>query len=178
MGNAASKASRKLPKTGNVISAVKLNPNPNQAPSASGSENRLNYYQPNDGFDPDFDSKLKKIGAVQFKEVPLKYAKDSQMLQAVEARNQLDERMERELKDYKIPRTQLHPSTIFSLLQSRKEGDSDENIKLHFNLDPQFLARLGTRVSIPDPPKAARLRQKQREREAEELKRLSRSNRT
>lgn len=175
MGNAFSKtAARKLPKHGNVISAVNI-PGNQQQPRPSATNEPLNG-QPSkadigrDGFDPDFDSKLRQLGMAQFKEIPQKYVKTNHMLSAVEARNSLDQKLEEELKDPKIPRTQLHPSTLFALLESRKDGDSNDDLTKHYNLDRGFLNRLGTRASIPDKPSSKRLRQIQNEKEAEMLK--------
>jgi hypothetical protein len=170
MGNAFSKANRKLPKQGNVISAVKLKgkePQPltNQL-WVQSSKTGIG----RDGFDPDFDSKLRQLGAAELREIPQTFAKTNHMLQAVEARNNLDKQMEHELKDHSVKRTQLHPSTLFALLQSRKDGDSDGDLAEHYNLDPAFLSRLGTRASVPDRPTAKRLREIQIEREAEMIK--------
>lgn len=48
--------------------------------------------------------------------------------------------------------SRLHPSTIMSIVQSRKHGDSDEQIIADYNLDTEFLVKLGNKLSIVDPP--------------------------
>lgn len=105
-----------------------------------------------DGKDPDFVERLKQMGTVQYKEMPTHYKQDNDMLSAIRAREKAQNQppsSEPGMMDDK-PKSQIHPSTIASILQSRKDGEKDDQLQIDYNLDSQFLKSLGERFTIPE----------------------------
>ncbi|KAA8897733.1 hypothetical protein TRICI_006696 [Trichomonascus ciferrii] len=121
-------------------------------PNKPMAEQEKNETVMKDGQDPQFAERLKQLGQVQYKDIPTHYKRDNDLLSAVRAREELQKQQPADDQpiDQTKPKSQTHPATIASILQSRKEGEKDEQLQVDYNLDPQFLKTLGNRFSIPD----------------------------
>lgn len=173
MGNAASK--RALPKAGTAANAVEnvkktggVNvgrhnpPNPQDTQNQKGErEPRANevknddiHYENVDPIDP-IAEKLKTLGTVKYKPIEMPYKKTNDLLTAIEARQRLQEEQKLAKDDPEAaskPKKAVHPSTLASILQSIKEGDSNERIVEDYNLDASLLQKLGPRFQLPERP--------------------------
>uniref|UniRef100_A0A060TEI2 ARAD1D15312p n=1 Tax=Blastobotrys adeninivorans TaxID=409370 RepID=A0A060TEI2_BLAAD len=172
MGNAASK--RALPKAGTAAKAVEnvkktggvnigrqAPPKPEDLQSPKGGEPRANgeknddiHYENVDPIDP-IAEKLKSLGTVKYKPIEMPYKKTNDLLTAIEARQRLQEEQKLAKDDPEAasrPKKAVHPSTLASILQSIKEGDSNERIMEDYNLDASLLQKLGPRFKLPERP--------------------------
>ncbi|AOW04585.1 hypothetical protein B0I72DRAFT_142049 [Yarrowia lipolytica] len=100
-----------------------------------------------DGGDRDFARQLMDLGAVKLTESEVQYSKSNPVLEALKAREALDEAAEAESGDFSKPRTLLNPATISGILESQKAGETD--ITRDYNLAPGVADKLKY-VSVPE----------------------------
>lgn len=154
MGSSASKAKRFQPAAEAGKKAIDLSvktkhqhirqetadPNRSQpAPMPMASQTK-NEDIVRDGGDRDFARQLMDLGAVKLTESEVKYSKTNPVLEALKARESLDEAAELESQDFAKPRTLLNPATISGILESFKSGET--NITRDYNLAPGVAEKL------------------------------------